>query len=419
MPTICLYLKAHQPRRIRRFGVFDIGTSSDYFQTDEERLDNKKILKKVIHKSYIPTNALLLKLLKDVPGFKVSLSLTGVLLDQLEEIDPSVITQFKEIVATGKAEILGETYHHSLSFFYNRDEFESQVEQHRTRIHDLFGVTPRVFSNTELAYNNDLAKWADEAGYAGLVAEGWDPILQWRSPNYVYQPVDTEHVKVLLKNYTLSDDIAFRFSERSWPEWPLTVDKFVAWINAIEDDAQTVNLFMDYETFGEHQWEETGIFDFLSALPKALLKNPKNNFMMPTEVIKTYPSVGYIDVPNILTWADTDRDLSAWVGNKMQRDAIEQVYALRPRVYASMATDPTILSDWQHMLTSDHFYYMCTKWFSDGDVHAYFNPYESPYDACIAYMNALKDIEIRLDRLESPVKQSRTSTGKKRQKPVK
>lgn len=399
MPTICIYLKAHQPQRIKNYRVFDIGSDSDYFVTQEERLDNKRILQKVAEKSYVPTNTVLLELLEKHPEFHVSFSLTGVLLDQLQEHAPQVIELFQKLVATGRVEILGETYHHSLSFFYSLREFEEQVDLHKKKIKELFDYEPKVFSNTELAYNNTLAQWADTHGYKGLVAEGWDPILEWRSPNFVYQPVETERVCLLLKNYKLSDDIAFRFSERTWPEWPLTVPKYAQWINALNGDAQTVNLFMDYETFGEHQWEETGIFDFLHELPSELLKNPANNFMTPSRVIDTYDPVGYIDVPNIMTWADTDRDLSAWVGNKMQRDAIESVYGLEDEIRTY--EDERLLQDWRLLLTSDHFYYMCTKWFSDGDVHAYFNPYESPYEAFISYMNALKDMRVRLDTLKS------------------
>lgn len=399
MPSVCIYLKAHQPRRIRRYRVFDIGKEQEYFETKEERLDNKRILEKVTRKSYIPTNEMLLKLLDRYPDFHVSFSFTGVLLDQLEEWAPEVIDQFQKIMETGRAEILGETYHHSLAFFYSVPEFERQVELHRKKVKELFGVTPKVFSNTELAYSNDLAKWADENGYKGLVAEGWDPVLGWRSPNYVYRPVGTENVRVLLKNYKLADDIAFRFSERSWEEWPLTVEKYAQWISAHNGDGNVINLFMDYETFGEHQWEETGIFDFLEALPGELLKDPGNNFMTPSQVIDTYEPVGEIDVPHVMTWADTDRDLSAWIGNKMQRDAIEKIYSMEQDIYDS--ADEDLISDWRHMLTSDHFYYMCTKWFADGDVHAYFNPYESPYEAFISFMNAMKDIKIRLKLIEN------------------
>ena len=395
MPTVCLYLKAHQPRRIKRYRVFDIGVDHEYFNdASETDVNNEKILKKVVEKSYVPTNTLLLKLLKKYPSFKVSFSLTGTLLDQLEEYTPEVIALFQQLVMTGRVEILGETYHHSLSFFYSLPEFERQVELHKKKIKQLFDLEPHVFSNTELAYNNDLAKWADTKGYTGIIAEGWDPILGWRSPNYVYQPSNTKNLKLLLKNYKLSDDVAFRFSERSWQEYPLTVPKYAEWISAHNGDGQVINLFMDYETFGEHQWKETGIFDFLENLPKEILKNQDNNFMTPSEVIAAYSPVGEIDVSQVMTWADTDRDLTAWVGNKMQQDAIAAAYALEKEILATK--DAKLINDWRHLLTSDHFYYMCTKWFSDGDVHAYFSPYESPYEAFIAYMNAMKDVQYRV-----------------------
>ncbi len=408
MPSLCIYLKAHQPKRIRRYGVFDIGSQSDYFHTSEERLANEKILAKVAEKSYRPTNTLLLTLLKRHPDLKLSLSLTGVLLDQLEETAPDVLNQFQELVATGRVEILSETYHHSLSFFYNLHEFEEQVRLHKKRIESLFGVTPRVLSNTELAYNNELAVWADLAGYAGVVAEGWEPILDWRSPNYVYRPKGTNSIRALLKNYTLSDDVAFRFSDKKWSHYPLTTETYVAWLGELSA-TQTVNLFMDYETFGEHQWAESGIFTFLEKLPQVIEKQGIFTFDTVSDVIAKYEPVGEIDVPSVLTWADTDRDLSAWVGNKMQQDAIHQLYGMYDRILAT--NDAKLLADWRLLSTSDHFYYMCTKWFADGDVHAYFNPYETPYDACIMFMNVLKDMHIRLEILEA--KQARHRKKKK------
>lgn len=416
MPTVCLYLKAHQPRRIKPYRIFDIGESHEYFDDAGERdTNNQRVLEKVVRKSYLPTNRMLLKLLKKHPEFRVSFSLTGTLIDQLEEFAPEVIKLFQKLVETGRVEILGETYHHSLSFFYSQSEFEKQVDLHKKKIRKLFGVTPRIFSNTELAYSNDLAVWAEKAGYKGLIAEGWDPVLGWRSPNYVYRPVGTKNIKLLLKNYKLSDDIAFRFSEPTWKEYPLTVPKYAQWITAHNGDGHVINLFMDYETFGEHQWEETGIFDFLEELPKELLKHPDNNFMTPSEVIDTYDAVGDINVPNILTWADTDRDLTAWTGNKMQQDAIKTVYALEKAVHKTK--DKILIDDWRHLQTSDHFYYMCTKWFSDGDVHAYFSPYESPYDAFIAYMNAIKDVKLRIEKADKAKRSARrraarTSSGK-------
>lgn len=410
MPVVCLYLKAHQPRRIKRYSIFEIGHNHDYFDDNgDDDLNNAAILKKVAKKSYLPTNKLLLKLLKKHPDFRVSFSITGTLLDQLEEHVPKVIELFQELVATGQVEILGETYHHSLSYFYSLGEFEKQVNLHKRKIKKLFGVVPKVFANTELAYTNSLAAWAESKKYKGIIAEGWDPVLGWRSPNYVYRPSGTSKISLLLKNYKLSDDIAFRFSERSWEDWPLTVSKYTQWISAHNGDGQVINLFMDYETFGEHQWKETGIFEFLEKLPEELLKNPDNSFMTPSEVIKNFEPVGEIDVPHVMTWADTDRDLTAWVGNKMQQDAIAAIYALEKDIFKSK--DEKLISDWRHMLTSDHFYYMCTKWFSDGDVHAYFSPYESPYEAFIAFMNALKDVQWRVH--QSKLRTSR----KKRQLP--
>ena len=402
MPSVCLYLKAHQPLRVKNYRVFDVGADHNYFNdAGETDLNNKKVFMKVVEKSFRPTNKMLLELLQSHPEFKVSFSLTGVLLEQLEEMAPDVIEDFRKIMATGRAEILGETYHHSLAFFYDVAEFEHQVNRHREILERLFDHTPKVLSNTELAYNNDLAQWADKAGYKGIVAEGWDKVLEWRSPNFVYRPSGTKDIKLLLKNYRLSDDIAFRFSEHSWEGWPLTAPKFAEWVNSYNGNGNTVNLFMDYETFGEHQWEVTGIFDFLRAMPHEVLKHPDNHFLLPSEVAETYDSVGELDIPHILTWADTDRDLTAWTGNKMQQSALEAIYAIGKDIMAT--GDSQLIEDWRKLQTSDHFYYMCTKWFADGDVHAYFSPYESPYDAFIAYMNVLQDVRHRLQRHKDTV----------------
>lgn len=395
MLSVCPYFHVHQPYRVRRYRVFDVGTHSDYFgETNETDLNNVRVLNKVARKCYLPANETLLRMLKDYPDFRFAFSFSGTVLDQMEDHMPYVLDTFKALVDTGRVEVLGDTYHHSLAFFYSRPEFERQVRDHSNRIRDLFGVTPRVLRNTELSYTNDLAKWADQAGYLGIMAEGWGPVLGWRSPNYVYRPVGTDRIRLLLKNYRLSDDIAFRFGEKSWREWPLTTDKFAHWVHAVHGDGETVNLFMDYETFGEHQWEDTGIFHFLQDLPRAIMSRSDTGFKTPTETIQSYDPVGEIDVPHILTWADTDRDLSAWVGNDIQRSAIEAIYSLEKEVLKTK--DKNLIRDWRRLQTSDHFYYMCTKWFADGDVHAYFNPYETPYDAYIAYMHALTDLKARL-----------------------
>lgn len=394
--AICLYLHVHQPFRVRDYTVFDAGHDHQYFSGSPwgDKLNNQWIINKVAEKSYIPTNYYLLQLLEQHPEFRLSLSITGTLLEQLEQWAPPVLESFKRLVATGRVDILAETYYHSLAFFFSRHEFERQVTMHRQKIKDLFGLQPTVFRNTELAYNNDLAIWADKSGYEGIITEGWDAILGWRSPNFVYRPPNTNNIKVLLKNYALSDDIAFRFSDRSWAEWPLTTDKFVHWLNALPANQPIINLFMDYETFGEHQWEDTGIFQFLQKLPGAFLKFSGNHFVTAAEAVRTLTAQDEIDVKNTITWADTERDLTAWLGNVMQQDAIYSVYALEEAMLRS--ADPVLIADWRKLQTSDHFYYMCTKWFKDGDVHAYFSPYQSPYDAFVAFMNALRDVKLRV-----------------------
>lgn len=392
--AIVLYLHVHQPYRVRDYTIFDAGTNHDYFAADyTHNTSNERILHKVAEKSYIPTNRRLLNILNKHPEFKLSLSITGTVIDQLEAWSPEALQSFKDLVATGRVEIVGETYHHSLAFFYSRKEFEVQVKRHAKRIKEVFGQTPKVLRNTELAYNNDVAYWADKAGYKGILAEGWDPVLDWRSPNFVYKPAYTENIRLLLKNYKLSDDIAFRFGDRTWSGWPLTADKFSGWLND-SGDATNFDLFMDYETFGEHQWHDTGIFDFLEHLPKEWLKHDGNTFMTVSEAIDSFEAKDTLDIPNTITWADTERDLSAWLGNGMQSSAISALYELEDKILGTK--DDNLIEDWRKLQASDHFYYMCTKWFNDGDIHAYFSPYENPYDAFIAFMNAYHDLKFRL-----------------------
>lgn len=395
MRAIVLYLHVHQPYRIRHYTVFDTGADHNYFDAPsyEAPTNNERIIRKVAEKSYLPANHRLLALLNKHPDFCLSLSITGTLIEQLERYAPEALQSFKDLAATGRVEIVAETYHHSLAFFYSRSEFEAQVKMHEAKVQAVFGQTPRVFRNTELAYNNDVAYWADKAGYKGILAEGWDKVLGWRSPNYVYRPKYTEQIALLLKNYRLSDDIAFRFGDRDWSEWPLTADKFAHWLNET-NPATNFNLFMDYETFGEHQWQDSGIFDFLEHLPGEWLKNTGNTFMTVSQVIDAFEPADDIDVPHTTTWADTERDLSAWLGNSMQASAITGLYDLADKILA--AGDLALIEDWRRMQTSDHFYYMCTKWFNDGDIHAYFSPYENPYDAFVNYMNAWHDLRFRL-----------------------
>ena len=392
--AIVLYLHVHQPYRVRDYTILDTGVRHDYFDAPhEDRTSNKRIIQKVAAKSYLPTNAILLDLLHKHPEFKLSLSITGTVLEQLEQWAPDVLASFQKLVATGRVEVVAETFHHSLAFFYSRAEFEMQVRMHAEKVHKLFGITPRVFRNTELAYNNELASWADKAGYKGVLAEGWDKVLGWRSPNHVYRPSYTNQIRLLMKNYRLSDDIAFRFGDREWAQWPLTADKFVHWLGA-DNEATNYNLFMDYETFGEHQWDASGIFDFLNHLPGKWLADDQHTFMTVSEACETIQAVGEVDVPNTITWADTERDLSAWLGNSMQASAITGLYDLQEVVIATH--DLELIEDWRRLQTSDHFYYMCTKWWGDGDIHAYFSPYETPYEAFIVFMNAWHDLKFRL-----------------------
>ena len=401
MASICFYFQVHQPFRVKDYRVFDVGNDSEYFNDDSDRsINNKKILHKVAGKCYLPANAVMLELLNKHPEFKISFSFSGVFLDQLQEFSPETLESFQKLVATGRAEVLEETYYHSLSFLYSPEEFRRQVQMHREKIQELFGVTPTVFRNTELIYNNALAHEVEKMGYKGIIAEGADHVLGWKSPNFLYRPQGTENIKLLLKNYRLSDDIAFRFSSKDWADFPLTAPKFANWANQVNGNGHVINLFMDYETFGEHQWEDTGIFNFLRHLPEEIYKHPDNDFITPSEAIARYEPVAELDVHNFMSWADVERDLSAWLSNPMQHDAIQSVYKLEEEVLAT--NDEKLISDWRKLQTSDHFYYMCTKWFNDGDVHKYFNPYNTPYEAFIAYMNALQDMKLRIHSYRIP-----------------
>ncbi len=398
MVDVCFYFQVHQPLRLRPYTVFEIGKSSSYF--DDQK--NKAILDRVAKKCYLPANEIMLELLDKHPEFRVSYSISGIAMEQLMQGQPAVLHSFRQLASTGRVEFLGETYHHSLSFVYSKSEFMEQVKQHDKMVRSLFGKSPKVFRNTELIYNNEVAAIAEKMGYEGVLAEGADKVLAWRSPNFVYKPKGARKIRLLLKNYRLSDDIAFRFSERRWNEWPLTAEKFAGWVNKANGSGNTVNLFMDYETFGEHQWPETGIFNFLRKLPEELLKHPDNSFATPSEAIKRHKPISDLDVPFLVSWADIERDLSAWTGNNMQRSALQQIYGLETAIKQS--NDEKLIEDWRKMQSSDHYYYMCTKWFADGDVHKYFNPYDSPYDAFIAFMNILSDIKERIKKSEEEQK---------------
>ncbi len=398
--SIVFYMHVHQPQRVRPYTVFETANDHNYFDNPhwDHGSHNQRVFRKVAEKSYLPTNAMLLDLLNQHPEFRFSLSITGTLIEQAEKWGQDVLNSFKRLTDTGRVEIVAETYYHSLAFFYSRSEFEHQVDAHKQKIQELFGQTPQVFRNTELAYNNDLAYWADKAGYKGILAEGWDGILDWRSPNFVYRPSYTDNIRLLMKNYKLSDDIAFRFSNQGWEQWPLTADKYTHWLNAATEDQPIVNLFMDYETFGEHQWEDTGVFEFFKHLPGKWLEREGNDFATVSEAIDQNTPVDFVDSPQTVTWADTERDLTAWLGNSMQQEALKHLYDLEERILKT--GDDGLISDWRNLQTSDHVYYMCTKWFNDGDVHAYFSPYDSPYDAFLYFMNVLRDVRWRLSEHE-------------------
>jgi alpha-amylase len=389
MASICFYFQVHQPFRLKHYTVFD--QSAKYFDT----FNNAAICRKVADKCYLPTNRLLLDLIKMHEGrFKVAFSITGTLLEQFDKYCPEVISTFDALAQTGCVEFIAETYYHSLSYLYSRTEFVDQVHKQMNLIEHMFGQKPRIFRNTELIYNNDLAATIEAMGdFDGIITEGADRILGDRSPNFVYQPPKSKHVKLLLKNYSLSDDIAFRFSNQGWPEYPLYADKFAKWVNKVNGNGQVINLFMDYETFGEHQWAETGIFDFMRHLPGAVMENTDNDFLMPSEVIQRYDAMGEVDVPQTISWADEERDLTAWLGNAMQSNALHEVYRIEKLI--KEAKNERMVNDWRKLQTSDHFYYMCTKFCQDGDVHKYFSPYDSPYDSYINYMNVLNDLEKR------------------------
>lgn len=393
---IVFYMHVHQPLRVRQYSIFDTAEKHDYFDESDVQSDrnNEKILRKVAEKSYWPMNELLEKLLDKHPDFRVALSITGTFIEQAEKWAPDVLESFQRLVATGRVEILSETYYHSLAYFYSLEEFERQVRLHREKIYKLFGVETSVFRNTELAYNDSLAKWADEYGFKGILAEGWDPVLQGRSANFVYQPPNTRDIRLLLKNYRLSDDLAFRFSDKQWHAYPLSAETYTDWLNGSADNGPLVNLFMDYETFGEHQWADTGIFTFFEQFVADWLAREDNTFYTPSEAIDAFQPEAEISMPDTVTWADTERDLSAWLGNSMQQEALRYLYDLEEDVLRS--GDSQLISDWRNLQTSDHVYYMCTKWFRDGDVHAYFSPYDSPYDAFLYYMNAIRDMRYRL-----------------------
>jgi alpha-amylase len=386
---VVFYFQVHQPFRLRRYSFFEIGRSSQYFDDYE----NERLLRRVAERCYLPMNRTLLRMIEESEGkFRCSFSMSGIVLDQLVRWAPDALQSFKELAQTGAVEFLCETSHHSLSFLEDLEEFGAQVEAHRDRIEELFGQRPTTFRNTELVCNNEIARRAEDMGFQCILAEGAEQLMGWRSPHRVYRPESCERIKVLLRSFRYSDDIAFRFSNRGWSEWPLTAERFAQWLHRLPEQDSYVGLFMDYETFGEHQWAETGIFDFMAALPAAILEHPRFGFATPKQIAAQQDPVSRLDMPHPISWADAERDLTAWLGNPMQREAHEAVHALGADARLVGKEYPELLTTWRRLTTSDHIYYMSTKFFSDGEVHKYFSPYQSPHDAFIAYMNVLDDL---------------------------
>jgi len=387
MPSVCFYFQVHQPTRLK-FRCWEWANGSeDYFDNEA----NCQIMRKVTEKCYLPANETMLQLIKKHKGeFKISYAISGVCLEQMEKYAPEVIESFRKLVDTGCVELVGETYYHSLAACYDEQEFKEQVQAHAEITKRLFNYEPKVFRNTELIYDDNIGRIVSEMGYKAILTEGPDDIMEWRNPNLVYT-VPGQQTRILTKNYKLSDDIAFRFSNREWAEYPLTAEKFSWWLHEQAGEQQVVNLFMDYETFGEHQWEDTGIFQFLEHLPEKIFTNCWWNFKTPSEVIETYEPKAELAFNRTTSWADMERDLTAWRGNSMQQKSLERAFAMGEKLRAS--GNEELIHTWRKLLTSDHFYYMCTKWFSDGDVHAYFSPFENPYYAFVAFANVISHFE--------------------------
>ena len=392
MRSVCLYFQVHQPFRLRTYRFFDIG--SDHYYYDDYQ--NKRIVRRIAADCYLPANEVLLGLINEYgSAFKVTFSISGSAIEQFTKYAPEVLESFKRLAKTGNVEFLAETYSHSLAGLNDPSEFKRQVEEHAAAIKKIFGITPTAFRNTELVYSNSIAGQVLEMGYKTMLTEGAKQLLGWKSPNFLYCSAPHQRLKLLLRNYQLSDDITFRFSQQEWSEWPLTAEKYVTWLHNVDPKQELVNLFMDYETFGEHQKASTGIFGFLRAFPEMLIKSGKWSFRTPSEIAEDMQPVAGIDCPHAISWADEERDVTAWLGNDLQSEAFSSLYKVS-EVMAS-CKDVDLHRDWNYLQASDHFYYMCTKWFSDGVVHHYFNPYGTPYEAFLNYMNVLSDFLIRVN----------------------
>lgn len=387
MKNLNLYFQVHQPFRLKKYRFFNMG--KDHFYFDD--FLNRSILQKVAADCYLPMNQLLLKMIREhgAENVRVSFSISGIAIEQFKLYAPEVIDSFKELAQTGAVEFLAETYAHSLSSLTSKEEFERQVKLHADTMEELFGVRPVTFRNTELIYSDGIGEMVYNMGYRTLLTEGAKHILGWKSANFVYANAIKQEQKLLLRNFRLSDDIAFRFSDRGWEDWPLTADKYIEWI--MDQEGEIINLFMDYETCGEHQKRETGIFEFMEQFITQAVKHPELQLRTSSQIAAKYEPVAVLHVPHPISWADEERDITAWLGNELQDEAFGKLYTLEDMIYR--LNDPDMTRVWHALQSSDHFYYMCTKWFSDGDVHNYFNPYDSPYDAFMNYMNVFSDFK--------------------------
>ena len=388
--TLCLYFQVHQPYRLRQYRFFDIGKNHDYF----DEFANKTIMSRVAERCYIPANRLMLDLIKKYDGaFRIAFSVSGIALEQMEQFAPQALDSFRELAKTGCVEFLAETYSHSLSALISPKKFRDQTTMHVKAVEKYFGQKPTAFRNTELIYSDTIGEMVSGMGFSAMLTEGARHIMGWKSPNYLYVNALNPKLKLLLRNFRLSDDIAFRFSDKNWGDWPLTAEKYASWVAGALEKDDILNIFMDYESFGEHQKASSGIFDFVRALPGMVLNHSGIEMLTPTQAAIKHQPIAPLNVPYAISWADEERDISAWLGNELQKEAFENLYKIENLVRES--NDTRLQRDFRRLQASDHFYYMCTKFFSDGDVHKYFNPYDTPYEAFINYMNVLSDITQR------------------------
>ncbi len=391
MKNICLYFQLHQPVKLRRYRFFDIG--NDHYYYDDYA--NESNINKLAHTCYLPANKILIELLKKYKGkFSVAFSISGTMIDQLRVYAPEVIESFKAMAKTGSVEFIAETSSHSLASTRNFDEFKRQVAEQVKLIEDTFGQTPVSFRNTDLIYSDEIGEAVSQMNFKVMLAEGAKQTLGWKSPNYMYCNAIEPRLKVLARNYHMSDDIALRFSNQGWSEWPLTAQKFKGWCDGLDQSEEIINLFMSYDTFGAVHSVESGILDFLRALPTVMLEDPNYAFITPAKAAQKLQSVSAIHVPSATSWRDEERDLTPWLGNEMQTEAVDKLYALAPKV--AKCEDTAILKDWQYLQSSDNIYYMGTKFFANGANRTYNSPYQTPYEAFINFMNILTDFSARL-----------------------